>query len=167
MPHDAEIREARQTISRLQKAQSSIRSALSGNRSLLNEAGYGSLVSRADSLTQRISGAIRSARSFISENEGGHPPGEGPGRPIPVPDPPNPNPPRPEPPTDPAPDPPRDPEPPERPGPPPVDPPGQPTPPGPIDPPRLPVPTPRPSPDPGDPSRRPQLLGTVEVRGSH
>jgi hypothetical protein len=65
MPHEAEIQEARETISKLEEARSSIQSVLSGNRSLLNEAGYGSLLSRADSIIERISGAISSARSFI------------------------------------------------------------------------------------------------------
>jgi molecular chaperone DnaK (HSP70) len=65
-----EVKEARETREALKGAKSSLESVLDGNESLLQEAGYGGLVNRAEDYISRLQGAINEATNFIQNNSG-------------------------------------------------------------------------------------------------
>jgi hypothetical protein len=79
MAHEAEIQEARDTINTLTQLRESIVGVIDSNRSLLRDAGYGSLVEEAEGVAQRLAEEISRTRSWINANEG-HP--EDPSPPI-------------------------------------------------------------------------------------
>ena len=67
----SEVKEARETREALKNAKSKVQSKLNGNKSLLQQAGYGDLVSQAEDLIGRLQGAIQEATNFINNNSGG------------------------------------------------------------------------------------------------
>jgi len=66
-----EVKEARETREALKSAKSSLESVLNANKSLLQDAGYGDLVSQAQDLISRLQDAIQESSDFINNNSDG------------------------------------------------------------------------------------------------